>query len=482
MNIFKTTVACILICLCSCVETPASLKDETSKPVTQSSLPETIKQDNNTDFQPENVSQEPVTPIERGDLNTIRSQLSLDLQKTYKNIVVTRARVSKAEAMPVYDIKMGRNPDYDFNKLIECLYGDRFDCADGKNYVHNRKGELMDPDDDLPPHSIPTYYEKLGRYSRPNVYQIDIDGFAPYDDDGYYKNGDYTVSTYLYSIGNVWGSQSGGGGSENIQDWYYYESHTIYKSYDLFSEKPADDEAYIMADGQEWNANEAIKFVENFWAEYIVPSDPENFTYSVKTLYIIALDDDKYSYLFSMQRQDKNGNYFDVDLAEFYYMANANDGNAVSSGEPFIFTNNIMAYCAQKEVFNRFIKNFSFSYEQTQEQGNELLSLGAAADILSQSLAPNIGLTLTAELNYVVMCKGYPYFQEWEYAEFYDHYCLSNCDFEIRPVWCFRRPDQCYLMNSVDTERYFVDAVTGEVSTIVRYQYQKCVNVGKENR
>ena len=39
--------------------------------------------------------------------------------------------------------------------------------------------------------------------------------------------------------------------------------------------------------------------------------------------------------------------------------------------------------------------------------GKELISLRKASDILSEAIAPNINLELTAELNYVTICKGY---------------------------------------------------------------------------
>ncbi len=249
------------------------------------------------------------------------------------------------------------------------------------------------------------------------------------------------------------------------------------KRYDLDAQTPAEDEVYTMQDGQEWNVCEAIDFMEDFWAEYIAPSDPADYTYSVKSLLILELGDDKYGYLFAMQKQDENGNYLDVDFSDYYFA----DKNTIPNDEPFVYTNRLYSYCAQKEVLNQFNKDFSFSYEKAQDQGDDLLSLGAAMDVLSEALAPNIGLTLTAELNYVVMCKGYPYYQIWEYPEFYEHVCLTECDFEIRPVWCFRPEGQCYLMNSVEADRYYVDAVTGEVSTIVKYIYRKGGKVGQNS-
>ena len=477
MKLLKmTALLLIAVSLFGCVDTPNSLKESKTEPNESGSIVLTAQSDEMS-REAENTSAKTNTTIERGSLEEIRNQLETDLKKSYKNISITRARVSDAETMPVYNIKIGKNSEYNFKTLIEKLYGDSFDCTDDKYYRHRSKGDLIDPDSGEAPHSEPVFDKDKSVVSGINVYTIDIDAFAPYDDNGYYKNGDHTISTYFYSIGNLWGSQSGGGGGKKPEEWYYYESRDIYKSYDLFFEKPSKDEIYTMADGQKWNVNDAIKYVENFWNEYIAPSDPADYTYSVKTIWIMELGEDKYSYLFSMQRQDENGNYFDSDFTDYYFT----DRNAVPSGEPFIFTNRLYTYCAQKEVLTRFTKDYSFSCEKATDKGDNLLSLGAASDLLSEKLAPNIGLKLTAEVNYVVMCKGYPYYELWEYPEFYEHTCLTECDFEIRPVWCFKPENQCYLKNYMEVERYYVDAVTGEVSTIVRNIYQKGDKIGQSS-
>ena len=50
---------------------------------------------------------------------------------------------------------------------------------------------------------------------------------------------------------------------------------------------------------------------------------------------------------------------------------------------------------------------YTFKHEQMTNDGKELISLRKASDILSEAIAPNINLELTAELNYVTICKGY---------------------------------------------------------------------------
>lgn len=449
MNILKTTLAMTLACLlfCSCVDTPDSLKKEETKITAgNTTLGDDLGENINSN------SAENVVQIERGDLNAMRNQLELDMQNTYQNIDIIRARIGDGDTMPTYSVTIGGNPDYDFNALIEYLYIDRFDVTNEKYYTKNRTGDIRDSS--YPAYTEPTYNEYENAVMSINVYEIDIDRFSPAE------STDYTLSSYYYSIGNVWGSQSGGGAGNS--DYYWFEAYSLYDRCDLEYEKPTENLSYKMSDGEEWNANDAIAYVENFWNKYLAPSDLEEFEYSVKTLYVIQLGDDVYGYLFDIQRKDKNGNYYDVERYDNYVYTS--DSEQIVNGNPFIYTNNQMTWCAEKEVITRYIKNYSVNFESTTDSGDDLLTLGAASRILSDSLAPNIDLMLIAELNYAVVCKGYPYYQIWEYPYFSNFTCFTTCDFEIKPFWCYR-PEQCTQIGD-SAEIYFIDAVTGALSIL----------------
>lgn len=434
-------LACTL--LCSCAEVPESLSNSgnTGINIINSDFQYT---DNTSNI--ENIENK--TEIsERGNLSVIRSQLKSDLSKTYPNIKIENARVSDGSIMPTFDIKIGGNSNFNFKNIIEYLYSDRFDINNDSFYTKIYKGESMDPD--YPATLEPTYTENGIR--NPNASDYDIDEFAPD------KNSDYTLSTYSYSTGAVWGSETGGG---LYNDYYWFDAYTIYERYDLKYNYPVEDLSYKMTDGNEWSATEAIAFVENFWNTYLSPSDPEKFEYSVKTLFVILLSEDTYGYLFELERKDENGNYFDVDCGY------KQDNEAIESGDPFKIGNTQMTWSIEKETITRFTKNFSFNYEKQTNDGNDFLTLGKAADILSESLAPNINLDIySAELNYVVVCKKYPFFEIWEYPWYYESICLDRCDFEIKPFWCFRT-DKSTLMNAGNCEIYFIDAVTGELSVM----------------
>ncbi len=452
----------VVLLLCSCVETPANLKNQETEPTITSTVPRenSFTQSNNYADNAESVAPtDEIVQKERGSLKTIRSQLSLDLQKTHKNLSLAYARVSEAEAMPTYDIEIGMNPDFTMDELLKRMYGDRYDLENESYYLHHSIGDPISAE--YPARTEPEYSEDGKNIWLRNVYDMDFDGFAP----NYRK--DPTLYVYMYSTGTIFGSECGGG-IGNGNDWFSYSGREICKQYYLMNEQPSPDEAYTMVDGNEWNVLESIKFVETFWNDYITPSDTYNFTYSVKALYVVKIDDSHFAYLFEVQKQDEAGNYYDVDKTDFYF-----SNKEILDGIPFPYTNRLVTYCAEKESISRFGKDFSFRLSDKTNDGDNLLALGTAAELLSEALAPNISLNLTAELNYMVVCKGYHCADGWIKKDFYSDLCLRDSDFEIRPYWCFKPVGQCFLMNELEAERYYVDAVTGDVSTVTRGMYQK---------
>lgn len=451
-------IAMLLIAalLFGCVDTPDSLKESRTEPSDNNTAVLSLE-DYEDSASAENTSAKVNETVERGSLEAIRNQLESDLKKTYKNIKITKAHVSDADAMPIWNIKIGMNPDYDYTPLLELFYSDRYDVADEKYYRHTKAGTSMTEGEPL--RNEPEYSNELGQVILRNRADIDIDGFAPIYDDG-----DKTLSVFTYSTGGVWGSQTGGGLESDAV--YYYNNFEIYKEYDLRDENPSTDEEYTMADGEKWSVSDAINFVENFWEEYIAPSDTDDFTYKVKKLYIMDLGDGKYGYLFDMQMSDKDGNFYDSDNSEFYF-SNA----AILAGEPFPFPDELSTYCAQKEKITRFTKDFGFELCD-EPVGESLLSLGEASQILSETLAPNIGLELEAELCYSIFCKGYHCADGWIKKDFYAFLCQTESDFEIRPIWCFKPAGESYLLDPF-MGRYYVDAVTGEVSILINMTYMK---------
>lgn len=385
---------------------------------------------------------------ERGNISEIRSQLPNDLSKQYDNIIIENARVGEGNIMPSYDVMIAGKKDVDIKPITKYVYGDSVD-TDFEGYYHVYKKN--DPIDTKYPATFePSDYAGDG-IRTPNYYSFDIQEFKP-------DPNDITKSFYHYSMGNLWGSAVGALNNS----YYYFEELRVSERYDLKYDTIDGDLSYPMEDGISWNVLEAISYVEKFWNEYLSVSDTDNYTYSVKTLYVIALEDDTYGYLFEMERKDENGNYYEVDSGYI------EDRNKIESNLPFKIDNTQMTWMTKKEVFTRLIKDYSIQKTSQTSEGNNLLTLSGAADILSNSLASNINLKInSAELNYVITCKGYPYYEIWEHPEYFENICLETCDFEIKPYWCFR-PTQNTLCDYMECEIYFIDAVSGELE-IMKY-------------
>ncbi len=484
------TAVLILSTVCGCAEVPENLRDEPSKKESaivsaEVSISDNISTNpaisifdnistNSSVSISDNISTNPsvsisdninTTPIaaekaEQGNISTIRSQLSLDLQKTYKNIDILNARVGTGEVMPTYDIEIGANEDFTLDKVVELLYSDRVDdIKNPKYWRYTKVGDSCDTTTEkYGYHDKPFLAEDEGVLYNKNIFVYDIDIFQPD------KEKDQSFASFHYSTGNVWGSETGG--DFTGEEKYWGENFPSAAVYNLDYEKPPEGLSYKMADGKEWELNEAIAYVETFWNDYLAESDPDDFEYAAKSVKVKDFGDGTYGYYFSIQRKDRNGNWYDVNHITYIHF---NDD--INAGKPYMVFNNNMTWCAEKEVITRYKKDYSFTLGTVTEPGDNLLTLGKASDLLSAALAPNIGLKLYAELNYIVVCKGYPYFSIWEYPVYYEDTALTTCDFEIRPFWTFR-PTVVHDSNFGNPEIYFVDALSGDVLVMVRGQFE----------
>lgn len=381
---------------------------------------------------------------DRGDVEEISNKLESDLLKTYGNINIIQAHVGMGKTMPSYDVEIVGNSEFKFQTIIDVLY----ETGANPNYTVYEKGAPIYKE--YPATFEPSNYAGDG-IRTPNSYAYTIKEFIASEED-------FTKSVYSYSMGDIWGSQTGASHCE----YYYFEDYYVFETYNLLYDIIPENKEYRMSDGESWNLGDAVEYVENFWNTYLSESDATSYTYIVKNAYVIKLNTEEYGFLFEMIRMDGNGNFYDVDSG---YIENE---SAIQNNEPFLFGNPQFTWFAEKEKLTRFSKDFSILPIKQTSEGKDLLTLYSAGEILSESLAPNINLTIdSAELNYVAVCKGYPYFQIWEYPSYYKGICLNTCEFEIKPFWCFRTK-QNTLLDRMTCQIYFVDAVSGELH-IMKY-------------
>ena len=434
--IFCAVIIFFLI-LSACVDTPENLKNEETKADYSGAVSESIQNDEPAPAESDVISKE------RGTMSDIRNQLAEDLSFKYPNISVSAAWVSEASAMPSYDIKIGTS-DMNIDALGEYFFHDEY-SPDSRYIITRKVGDPLDKS--YPAYSEPTEDPETGEILNANVWEYDMLGYQP-------DSRDQNKIIVMHSTGFVRGSGVG-----NSDDYYSFVGEEIIDSYDLDYETVPQDLSYTLADGTEWNATDAINYVETFWKDYLSEKEQEVFTYKVKRFSVLSFDDGALGYFFDIVKTDSNGNRFDMDSSY------AKDAERISSGSSFMVPNELRTWCTGKEKITQFLKDFSFEEAAPTDDGNDLLTLKCAADKLSKVLAPNIGLNLKAELCYVAVCKSYPYFQIWKYPAYYESRAIADCDFEIRPFWVFK--DDGYTVSQVsDSMKFYVDAKTGELTVM----------------
>ena len=71
------------------------------------------------------------------------------------------------------------------------------------------------------------------------------------------------MAVFLYGIGGCWGTNMG------LCEDYHFEGLQTKCIYNPLYEEIPDNVSYTMKDGNEWNLNEAIEYVENFYNSYL---------------------------------------------------------------------------------------------------------------------------------------------------------------------------------------------------------------------
>lgn len=450
-----TLALCMCAVLISCAETPENVKEQAEiLDNAGQSISSTSQQNNdNSSNDVEYVEQK-----EYADLDGIRQQLQTDLQLNSTQIYVDSARVSSSEYMPSYNCKLcGINitdaeNNSAMNVLAEYIFGESPTEA---NFSFSAKDDPLDPQ--YIATDRPSDINGDGRIEMPNSNGIDILT--------YYQNSDnITKAVYAYSTGNVWGSSDGFVDNQ----YYWFEEALSYECYNVLNEQVDDSVCYTMTDGSEWSINDAVEYYENFYNDYLSAFDKTNLTYRVQKVDVRKFDDGKFGYLFEFICIDEYGNYFDSEA--YYDFYDTDTAEMIASENPFPYVVYSYAFSWKKESVGRFVKDTSYDELEITSENETLLTLSGAINILSQTLASQKALSIPcAELNYTLVCKGYPYYRLWDWSLsdgdiFIDRLCENSCEFELRPTWVFRTK---YALDDYDNgECYWVDAVTGEVLII----------------
>lgn len=451
----KSLALCLLsmILFPACAETPENVKEKVD-----------ILAENKADGSQNNE-------IEYCSLSEIRSCLDNDIKSNKTTIKVDNARVGTGTEMPVYDVKAKLATNEGFKELCSFVFNGEYDCNNSDIYEKTNKGDAMDKN--YPAYEYPYDYSNDGLINNANAYWFDI--FSCYPD----KKNNETIAAFLYGTGVCWGTNKG------LSEEYYFESLETKSIYHPLYEKIPNDIAFTMKDGTEWNLQEAVDYAENFYNTYLTQFDGSGNKYLVQTVIVQRFEDDTYGYLFEFAMTDKNGNYYE---SEPFYPKPESYYDKVFSDVPFPVEFNSYLWCYDKKEINRFHKDCSLDYQKKIDDGNKLLTLGSAINLLNNKLADKKALKIDcAELNYVLYCKDYDIWKKWYNGNWYD-YCkehgfdflndkdcrsgaysnynaLVDCELQIRPTWIFKTSDT-NLLDLNTGETYYVDAVTSEIQVI----------------
>lgn len=368
---------------------------------------------------------------ERGGLSEIRENLEDDLAEKYPNIEIISARIPDCEEMPITPIRIGIDPGYDLKPLADRLFGGEYDTDDPALYTEKFPDDPIDKS------------RPAGSNNRVGIY---IKVFTP-------DENDQNMLAIMHSTGHLRGSQTGYLKNKTAYSPYAFDECVLY---DLEDPLP-DDLEYTMGDGESWRAGEAVKYIEEFFADYVTPSDPDRFSYHVKRLAAIDIGESKYGYFFEMEARDGKGRAIDRGSGA----ADIGNYRKMSAGKPFMTGFEVYAWCAGKESISTFSRSISFEECDPEKPGEELITLKKAAEIISEALPDDFAGRYQAELNYVIFCKGYP--AAGDDPSYSSAVLRTQCDFELRPMWVFRKEAASPIdQNNFDGE-FFVDATTGEM-------------------
>ena len=422
------SVLAAALLLTGCVEVPENIvKEKESR--------EAVSQ-----YVPEESSGQGSGGYERLTLDEIRARLGEDASKRYGSITIERANAGTAKAMPTYKAKLSCK-DYNFEKLLDYFFADRFDLDDRSLYDHSD----ADPADGEPYVNPYNENEMLPPFP-------EVDGFWPYKDS---TDSSAALAVFIRPDGTVYGEPDvrdddiynawPGDGRRSLGHWY-----------------PESDDltgiSYTMKDGSDWALSDAVEFVEKFWNEEVSATDSEPYTYRVLRADVYQVSDGACGYYFKMKAYDAEGCGYETDN---YQEFNIGEERAFA-GKRYFAAAELRTVCICKEKINEFWKDRTLCRGELLDDGEKLLSLAAAASILEDTLAENINRSFeTAELCYVISFDRYPDRDYGKPLKYSSVFALERCEPVARPYWRFKDNDSYtdwnYAMN------IYVDAVTGEV-------------------
>ncbi len=408
-----------------------------------SSVPEEVSRDNEILNSATPIDKEEIKTdnLERLSMGEIRNSIEKTLSENNTNVLPGKVIVGDTDAMPAYKIAP-YNDNLDFSKIVKYLMNEEF-TLESPNCFYYKKGDKDDNGDTFTTDRVYYIGEK----------QINTAGFLAVTD------GQMRFDSAPQS---------------DARDFAFIAPTE--KRYRLRLGDELDDSSYeLLEGGGEWSVKDAADFAVNFFNEYIAPLEKNEFTYAV-TEFRVKRVEDGLAYVVNLQRL-KDGNRIDNHYCYCNFVTGSTpmkdeDRSWYDKGYPYLYDGDMQVSFLEKEKVFSFIKLWT-PYEGEQvDNGEKLISLKQAIEIVSANMADKS-------------------VQEFEYTELTDFYValdcnnyddmgnkvdncmdmLDNSDIQLRPYWAFVKKDCWPDMQGGyggDNEPvkyhhlYLVDAITGQ--------------------
>ncbi len=460
--ILKFLTAFFLALLCACAQAPENVKKQAE--ILDNSGQDVLSQSqSNSDI-------EYVERKERGSLADIRAQLETDIALNNSRIIILDAYVGEGEIMPTYSTHVGGTDVEHIYELAEFVYSGKYDTTDESLYRRHLGTDPLNSDYEAT--DYPYDYDGDGFINGPNSFVVDMCSYFPDETNPYLCVG-------AHSTGLVAGYE------DNQYNTFEYNSVAEYNfltkrnntvdciEYNSEEESwivtPCDISkiSYKMLDGNEWAVTDAVTFAEEYYNEHLTVFEVNDVSFKVNSVCVVDIGNGCYGYYMVMGCFDENGNHIDSERAYIY------DWERVGNNEAFYIENQSFLWTYKKDVACNFSKDFGTTERVATDNGDDLITLSQAVNILDETLAQEISFTVPcAQLCYVVTCTGYgEIYDRWNVdrseayfasENYYESICFRDCDFELRPMWVFKSSSYSHhRMNS--GQSFMVDAKSGEV-------------------
>lgn len=411
-----------------------------------STIPEEVSRDNEilNSVAPIDKSELNEDNYERLSMGEIRNSIKKTLSENNTNVIPGKVIVTEGNSMPAYKVSPFYK-NFELDNIVKYLMNEDF-TLDEPYCRYHKKGTVSDKDSGSTWGFDVVYY--LGSAQK------------------------YTQGLVVHETGTMFYYSTPIDAPNRDTDIAPTE-----KRYRLYLGDELDGSSFKLRDGSEWSVNAAAEYALDFVNDFLAPLENNEFTYSVSEFRVKDLGDG-FGYVVDLQRLSKNGNYidnrpvyFNVNYSLDYFTHKPLGDSWIEKGYPYFYSSQIqVCFQAKEKVFSFAKAKAPYTGEQVTD-GEELISLKSAIDIVSGNMADlSIQEFEYTELAYFYVAMDCNSYDENGQPYQDDDHMLYTSDIQLRPYWAFVKEDCWPDMQGGEggnepakKDRLFlVDAITGQ--------------------